>query len=739
MRTQARPVRLSERVRLGPCCAAVVAWMVVAAGSVPEASSAEPTAGYQAIQRAFLREEFEQVTSLAQTFILQHPDVPEVPRVWLWLSLSLDRLGQSHEALRELDRLKARLHGGDPMWPELLFWEGDISRRAFQTARARSAYRRLVAQHPESTWTSQARLGLGLIGLQEEEFASAIEQFHEVASRHPDTPVALDAVLFEGLCHLQLKQFDDAVAILAPLLGQLQEPNTIAQAAFYLGEGLTALGQYQDAARAYQRALESATTAQWGQPAQFGLGWAYYQANRCEESVRAFEPYLAQAAEHRTEALFAQASCLVRLGQEAGALALFEQIVSRDPEHPLAPESALVLVDAHRRQGRYLFAKELLHAFLRRPLGDWARAQVQLRLGAIALEQGNPAQAKTIFTLAADHPEPSIRQAALSGLGDVEWFLGNPPRAQPLYEQAVRLAEHTPLAVYARYQLGRIHLERGALEQAAEIFQKLVAGEESALADDARLALVIVYLNQKKEPLARALLEAIRRQRPASQVAARAAYYEALLALGQGDEAAAQQLCQQLLTEAPSTEEAFEARLLLADLQAQLTSPREVMQRLQHVYDSEPLARSHRAKLAKRIGDFARADGAYPEAIRWYERAGELAPSLAGEAAYRIASCYEEAGDAELAITWYRKAEQAPWRVRGQLAAAKLLERQDRPAEATAIYRRLAEEPIPEAKLIRERLAALGGDDRMGRGLSEAGGVPIGDSPLQRRVPSRGD
>ena len=97
----------------------------------------------------------------------------------------------------------------------------------------------------------------------------------------------------------------------------------------------------------------------------------------------------------------------------------------------------------------------------------------------------------------------------------------------------------------------------------------------------------------------------------------------------------------------------------------------------------------------------------YPEAIKWYERAGQLLPSLQSEALYRIASCYEESGDIELAIAWYKRVTKSPWRVRGQLAIAKLLERQNRFAAARKIYEQLAEEPIPEAKLIQERLAAL--------------------------------
>ena len=687
----------------------IAAALLVALPAAP-APALDATASYPEIQRAFLREEFEQVTALAQTFILQHPDVPEATRVWLWLLLSLDRLGEPNEALRELDRLKKHLPAQDPVWPELLFWEGDISRRAQRMDRARSAYQRLLARFPDASWTSQARLGLGLIELHQDAFEAAIEQFHAVSSQDAETPAARDAMLFEGLCHLQLKRYGEAAAMLTPLLSQLRDPDAVAQAAFYLGEALTGQGQSQDAARAYQRAIDASTTARWRQPALFGLGWAHYQAERCDASVEAFDRYLAEAsASHRTEALFAQGSCLLRLAREDEAVARFEQVVSRDPDHPLALESGLVIADISRRQERHVFAKELLHGFLRRGLDDTSRAQVQLRLAAIALAQGNPAQAKTVYALAAERPEPPIRQAALSGLGDTELFLGDIARAKERYEQAVAVAEESPLAAYARYQLGRVQLQLGAVETAIALFRRLASGDDPSLADDARLGLVIAYLNHDQPEEARALLSTIRRQQPDSPLATRAAYYEALLALQDGDESAAQQLCQALLTKAPRTDEALEARLLLADLQAKTVSPREVMARLRQAYATEPLSRSQRGKLAKRLGDLARAQGAYGEAIAWYGEAADLLPALGSEAAYRIASCYEEAGDLEVAVAWYRQVEHAPWRVRGQLAAAKLLERQDRQAEAAAIYQQLAEEPIPEAKLIRERLAALRG------------------------------
>ncbi len=689
----------------------MVSWVALVATMVGASAThafESPTLGYPEVQRAFLQEDFMAVTQLAQTFLLRSPDALEAPRVWLWLILSYDRLSQVNEALQALDQLKKRLRSKDPVWPEVLFWEGDISRRALQMPRAKAAYGRLLKQSPDSTWAAQAELGMGLIALHHQEFAAAIPYFRAVAAHGGETAAVQDARLFEGICRLQLKQYDEATALFEQLLASLRDPNVMAQAAFYLGESYSGLERYHDAATAYQRAVEAAAKgSQWRRSAQFGLGWAYYRANRCEESVHAFQAYLSQpAVDHRTEALFAQGSCLVRLGQEDTALSSFEEIVSRDPDHSLGLESAFVIVDAYRRDGRFMPAKELLHDFLKRKITPTARSQIQLRLGAIALEQGNALQARTVFTLATEDADQTIRQSALSGLGDVQLFFGNFLEARRLYEQAVAAAVNTPVADRASFQLGRVHLQLGSFKDAEEIFRRLAANNDTGLGDDAKLALVITYLNEREETKVRGVLDAIQKDKPGSVLAARAAYYEALLALGQDDVESAKRFCHGLISKAPSMDEAFEARLLLTDLEMRDSSPKTALASLRRLYSGERLPLSQRAKVAKRIGDLLRDQAKYPDAIRWYEEALELLPAMSGEVVYRIASCYEEAGDLEVAVGWYQKIHQAPWQVRGRLAAAKLLERLDRPAQARAIYEILAKEPIPEAKLVRERLAA---------------------------------
>lgn len=686
------------------CVSVIILWFSGVA-------SAESTPGYASVQQAFLREDFEQATALAQNFILENPAAAEVPRVWLWLILSLDRLDRSKEALNELERLKSRLAPNDPLWPEVCFWEGEVARRASQMVRSKLAYQRLIERYPGSSWVSQAQLGLGLIYIQQQAYESAVGYLHEVALRRPGTAIAMDALLFEGLCDLRLDRFQDAVGLFEPLLIQLKEPEVIAQASVYLGESLGGLTRYDDAVRSYQRAINVAPLSRWAALAQFGLGWALYQSDRCDESIDAFEGYLNRVdhPEHQLEALFAQGTCLMRMGREREGVGRFEQILTINPKHPLAFESGLVVADTYRREGRLVDAKELLHRLLKRPLDETSRAQLQLRLGAIALEQGNAPQAITVFELARQSGELPIQQLALNGLGDTQLFLGRLADAKRFYEKTILLSERTSLADYARYQIARLQLLLGNLDEALAMFQQLSLSSDPSLANDARLGLALTYLNQHRDDEARALLGQLRLQRPTSVTAARAAYYQALLLLGEGDDLTAQRLCQETIAKAPRTEEALDARLLLIDLQARRTSVRDAIAWLTQLYASEDLPLTHRGKLAKRLGDFARAEQDYAEAIKWYDEAATLLPSMQGEVSYRIASCYEEAGDLELAMRWYQQSEQPPWRIRGQLALAKLLERNDRLSQAEAIYAELANEPIPEAKMAQERLVALRG------------------------------
>ena len=728
----------------------VIAAMMVSGASAHAANGhamqVMPEETYTSIQAAFLQEQFARVVERAQPLFtgssesssLASQDAEQASRttrVWLWYCLSLERLKRFNDALREIDRLKASLSqqpsstaaelGADRFWPEVLFWEGEISRKASQLRRAQGAYQRLMANFPNSMWRSRAQIGLGLIGIGEQRFEEASQQFQDVLAASPSVSIAREALLFAGVCDVHLKRSASALARFRQLLDQPLDPPFRAQVAYYIGETLTDLQQFDDAVGAYQQAIDADAASGWAGLAQVGRGWAFFKLQRCSESLHAFEEYLtrpdAQPAaggdvasrgqDVRLELLFAQGHCWLALGDEHRAGISFEALRTDYPDHPMTMDALISLADLRQRQGRASEARGWLERVVAQAREPGQRQRAQVRLGTLWLAEGDTQQAASQFYRLKEASELEIRQAALNGLGDVQMALGHSDEAERWYQQAIRAAPSSSAALYASYQLGRLKLQLGDVEEATQRFQQLAQQPDQTIAMDARLALAFAWLSQSRPETARRELETLRTQQPTSPHAARAGYYLALLALQDGDLENARGFCEETIQRAPRSDEAFEAHLLLADLLASQASPEVALAALQTTAESfRYLAPRHQGRLAKKFGDLAHQTHAYVQAIHWYETAWELSPALRGELDYRIASCYEEGGDLEAAMARYRAITQAPWRIRGRLVAAKLLEREGQWQEAMGIYELIAQEPVPEAKIAQERLSVLGGE-----------------------------
>jgi len=703
---------------------------------IPKASWAEPPSSvetpYAAIQAAFLREDFSDVARLAPSFLAGVRGTPpsslpvgerggQTVRVWLWYALSLERLQRAADALRELDRLKAVLTASrqsetDRMWPELCFWEGEISRHAHQLGRARLAYQRLLTQFPSSMWNPHAQLGLGLVCFSEHAYDEALLQARRVvqAASASSPALARQALVLQGIAQVKLKQLTEALSTFEQLAGYDLDRSAQAQASFYRGEALTGLGQFAQASHAYQTAIEADPDSSWGRVARFGLGWSEFQQHHCPESIQAFDAYATAASLHPQEDMnallpelwFARGDCLLEQGREEAAMAEFDRLVQQASTHPLAIDAGLKVATWLEQRGHVDEALAVLTPLATRARDPQSRAEVDTALGSLLMADDRIEEAIGAFQRALQAVEGQRRQAAMNGMGEAMAAQGREDEALHWFEQARALDSESLAGRYAAYQRGRMLLQAGQFESALQQFRELIARGDPTIATDARLALAFAYLTREQwEPAAQELTR-IRHEAATPAHAARAAYYLALIAVHEGRLPQARDLCQEVIQQVPRSDEAVEARLLLADVVAQESSAYDALAIFSdEVVMSAP--RRHRGKLAKKIGDLSRAAGEPARAIHWYEVAWEEWPAQRGELDYRVASCYEEQGDTEMAIARYRAIVQAPWETRGQLAAAKLLEREERWQEAASVYERVSRESVPEAKVAEERLAAI--------------------------------
>ncbi len=673
----------------------------------PAWARSDATTGYIEIQRAFLREEFQDVHRLAKSFLRSTPNAPERARVQIWMALSLDKLQKSGEALMQLDDLEGRLNPRDPSLAESLYWKGEINRRALKMLEARLAYRRLMDEFPNSIWALRAQLGLGMVLLHEQSYDDAVKHFQAVAERFHGTRAGDDARFFQAVCSIQLGKPKDAIGILQPVLETAKDPSSRSRAGFYLGEAFTKLERYGEALDAYRAAVKAEESSEWSRLAQFGIGWAAYRKGDCSTSVEALENYLTPpGGTHRTEALIAQGECLSQLGRPEEAQSRFERALAKEAKEPLSLENGLAIADAYRRQGLYDKAKDVFTQLLKAHTGADAQDRIQLQRSRNAFEAGGSDEAMKYLRAILNRAGSQVRPAALNLSGDIAFSGGKWDEAKQVFNEAAQGGESLD-ALYATYQLGRIALQQDQIDAALPFFEKVAGGKDQRLADDARLARALAHLTRKEPKLAYAQLSELRQQRPDSTAAARAAYYLAVLAVEDGKTQAAVGLCQEASKKAAGTDEGTDALLLLAEIRASESSAGNAQAWLKGLFAEESRPASQRSKIAKRLGDFARTEERYAEAIEWYDNAEQLWPAVAAETLYRSGSCFEEVGDFEVALARYRAIHGEPWRVRGQLAAAKILEREHRMDEAKDVYRDLAKSSAPEAKMARERLDML--------------------------------
>ena len=700
---------------------------------------------YVSVQTAFLQENFQKVVQLAQPLLagsaLEVPSaldrssaIARMTRVWLWYALSLERLQRTNEALQEIDRLKTVLAGvseettiqvsQDSMWPEVLFWEGEISRKGFQLVRARLAYQHLLMSFPNSSWRTRAQLGLGLVLFDQQSYDGARQQVRAVSGAGSSAPWAREALIVEALCDLKLKQLAEANTLFDQLLQQSLEPELRTQVLFYRGEALTGLGRYADASESYRQALARDPRSVWAGLSQFGLGWSEFQQGHCQDSLQAFDAFLAKgqpamfsrnAQDVRAELWFAQGRCLMQTGQEEQAQQKFDAIRQHFPEHPLAVDATLAAAELLERQQQFSKATALLQPLLdEASLTTDQRQQSRLRWGSLLLASGDAARAAVQFDLAKDAGDPEVRQVAFNGLADAEMWLGHADRAAQGYLQTLQISQTNAAGLYAAYQLGRLAVQAGRVPEAIERFQLLARQADSPLALEAQVALAMAYLSNGQAQDARATLEGLRQSAANTIHAARAGYYLALLSVQEGHLTDGRQLCEEVMQRAPGSEEALDARLLLLDLAGDRVSSKHTIEELRHIISSLSGAQvRQRGKLEKKLAELLRQTHGYAQAIHWYELAWEELPAQRGEIEYRIASCYEELGDMALAIHRYQAATQAPWQIRGQLAAAKLMEREEQWDQAKAVYQRITAQAVPEAKIAQERLGTLASVHRL--------------------------
>src|SRR5713101_872315 len=351
---------------------------------------------------------------------------------------------KNHEEARVF--LSRALEVYPPLTDYSLYYLGTLNRDDGQSAEARTLFRRLLAEQPDSIWAGPAALELAKLAVTENDWTEAARYAEQARTSHEAlAPVRQEAAL---------------------VLAQARE-----------GQGDAA-----DAYSLYQELRRTAPRSAVGKAAQARA-----------EQLRASEP--ARFALDNDREYLEEIRLLTQEGDTAKAETLVQQFTAKFPVSPLRPEALSLLASLYKRQGRIEDAistwKEVTDSY-----SSSAVAPVALYEWATLLwNKDRDDEARAVFErLAQRYPRHDKAAEAWYALGRIFQEREEDQRAATAYQHLAALFPDTQLAREGRWRQGWMAYRREDFHEAEGRFAALAKSAsgtpegESALYWQARTA-----------------------------------------------------------------------------------------------------------------------------------------------------------------------------------------------------------------------------------------------------------
>ena len=322
---------------------------------------------------------------------------------------------------------------------------------------ARSGFAAVIKQAPVF---AEAHFNLGLVQEEQGQHADAIGRFQKALTLKPRLH---GANLFLGVAHYKLNQFDEALVALKKETAAYPKD---AGAWMWLGVVNLAKDRPEEAAEALDKAVTLA-------PNDVDILYHRGQAHLLVSKNSYARMFTADPKSWRVHQVLAQANAEAE--HHTDAIAEYEEAIKLAPTQPGLHEE----LGSEYRNAR--MPQEAAAAFQRELVIDPYNVLAKYKLGVLALERGDGAQAKE-FMEAALREKPDLHHADYI-LGRAELQLGNDSAAMNFLKRATTTETDPEFLQQSWYQLGiayrRLHRIAEA-QQAMATFQRLKDQEAEA-------------------------------------------------------------------------------------------------------------------------------------------------------------------------------------------------------------------------------------------------------------------
>ncbi len=474
-------------------------------------------------------------------------------------------------------------------------------------------------------------------------------------------------------------------------------------ASYRAGIGLLNKGMHDLAAPELEKFLKEHPDADEARNARYALAVCYSRSGKHARAAAELDRVIpVPGFAFQADAMLLRAYCSVALGDDAGAVNVLARLLQEHGDWEQAGRAAGLQGEVLYRLGRYPEARnvlqraaetvktgedrdriELYGALTERAMGDSLKAAERLkklREGSAAPEikqsallaeaqcrhaAGELEASLDLYRRACESTQGALNAQANLGRGQVARALGKLDEAKEALTGVPDGKAGGSVAAAASLELGRVELDAGRIDRAAEIFGTVAAGGDAELADDAAYWAAKCVLRKGDNAAAAELFSKVASQFPRSELQGEMLFdaASALTRAGQDEDAAA--AWGRWLERYPSHTLAPEAVAAHAGCLHRLRRWEESLaacERFTAAYATHPRVAGVRLLIAENhfaAGDFARAErefealgkGATDDGMKWRAsvRRGMclLAMGRGDEGFSMLSSDLEDHGDAE--------------------------------------------------------------------------------------------
>ncbi|MCA1808267.1 MAG: tetratricopeptide repeat protein [Lentisphaerae bacterium] len=274
----------------------------------------------------FAAEQYREARQAYAQVIEMAPDTAVAEQALLQSAVAHLRQGLAEEAQEILWQLIDRA-GNPAMEAQAWLQLAELLSGRGRGAAARRIYRMLQAEAPEDERVF-AMYQAGLLEYRLGHFDTALEQFNRLARNHADRAEAQLAGYMSGWCHYMLQDDRAAIAAFENFARQYPRSPQSPEALFWLAE-------YEFNRGAYYLAETGFVQLTMNYPDAPLAASALYWAGRAALMQKEFR----RANEKRADARFFQGEALCEMGEFAGAIMIFDEIIRQNPAGYLAQQA----------------------------------------------------------------------------------------------------------------------------------------------------------------------------------------------------------------------------------------------------------------------------------------------------------------------------------------------------------------------------------------------------------------